>query len=92
VRLRDAARRLKPSAQRQNAFTKAGTGPNSGYPLTENQGLGASATVSVNWLTTGVQKGQHTIKATADRNNAVTESIETNNTKSLTVSIQGSKT
>jgi archaellum component FlaF (FlaF/FlaG flagellin family) len=53
---------------------------------------GASATVSVSWSTASVQKGQHTIKATADRNNAVAESTETNNTKSITVSIQGNKT
>jgi subtilase family serine protease len=59
---------------------------------TPNLAPRVSATISVDWFTAGVQKGQHTIKATADRNNAVTESTETNNTKSLTVSIQGNKT
>jgi subtilase family serine protease len=53
---------------------------------------GASATVSVNWLTASAKKSQHTIKTTADKNNVVAESNEANNTKSITVSIQGNKT
>ncbi|PYL27525.1 MAG: hypothetical protein DMF45_11985 [Verrucomicrobia bacterium] len=53
---------------------------------------GASATVSVNWLTASAKKGQHTIKATADKTNVVPESNEANNTKTITVSIQGNKT
>ena len=55
-------------------------------------GPGASATVSVNWLTASATKGQHTIKTTADKNNIVAESNEANNTKTITVSIQGNKT
>jgi subtilase family serine protease len=55
-------------------------------------GPGASATVPVNWLTVGAKKGQHTIKATADNANVVPESNEANNTKTITVSIQGNKT
>ena len=35
---------------------------------------GVGAPVSVNWSTAGVSKGRHTIKVTADRNNAVIES------------------
>ena len=53
---------------------------------------GASATVTVNWLTASAKKGQHTIKATADKTNVVPESNEANNTKTITVSIQGNKT
>ncbi|PYK66022.1 MAG: hypothetical protein DME45_13400 [Verrucomicrobia bacterium] len=59
---------------------------------TPNLAPGASATISVDWYTASVQKGQHTIKTTADRNNTVIESTETNNTKSVTVSIQGNQT
>jgi subtilase family serine protease len=55
---------------------------------TPNLAPGAHATISVDWLTAAVAKGKHTIKATADRNNAVTESTETNNTKSLAVTIK----
>ena len=53
---------------------------------------GASVQVSVDWYTANVKKGQHTIKATADKNNAVAESNENNNTATITVSIQGNKT
>ncbi|PYL97241.1 MAG: hypothetical protein DMF18_03180 [Verrucomicrobia bacterium] len=35
---------------------------------------GGSATVTVNWLTASAKKGQHTIKATADKTNVVAES------------------
>jgi hypothetical protein len=55
-------------------------------------GPGASATVTVNWLTASAKKGQHTIKATADKTNVVAESNEANNTRTITVSIQGNKT
>jgi hypothetical protein len=53
---------------------------------------GASTQVSANWLTASAKKGQHTILATADKNNVVAESNEGNNTKTITVSIQGNKT
>ena len=53
---------------------------------------GASVQVSVDWYTANVKKGQHTIKATADKNNAVAESKENNNTTTITVNIQGNKT
>ena len=53
---------------------------------------GASATVTVNWLTASAKKGQHAIKATADKTNLVPESNEANNTRTITVSIQGNKT
>jgi len=46
----------------------------------------------VNWLTASAKKGQHTIKTTADKTNVVPESNEANNTKTITVSIQGNKT
>ena len=59
-----------------------------GLVNTPNLASGAHAAISVNWSTAGVAKGKHTIKVTADRNNAVTESTETNNTKSLTVTIK----
>ena len=52
----------------------------------------SSAPVTVNWLTASAKKGQHTIKATADKTNVVAESNEANNTKTITVSIQGNKT
>src|SRR5882724_1557090 len=55
-------------------------------------GPGASGTVTVNWLTASAKKGQHTIKATADKTNLVPESNEANNTRTITVSIQGNKT
>jgi PKD repeat protein len=62
--------------------------------LVSTSGLapGASVQVSVDWFTAGVKKGQHTIKATADKSNEVTESNENNNTKKITVSIQGNQT
>ena len=53
---------------------------------------GASVKVSTTWLTAGVPKGSHTITATADKSNQVTESDETNNSKSITITIQGNKT
>ena len=55
-------------------------------------GAGQSVQVSVNWLTASAKKGQHTIKTTADRTGLVTESNEGNNTKIITVSLQGNKT
>ncbi len=48
---------------------------------------GASVQVSVSW-TANVTKGQHTIKARADQNNAVAESNENNNARSITVTVQ----
>jgi len=59
---------------------------------TPNLAHGAYATISVNWSTAGISKGKHTIKVTADRNNAVTESTETNNTRSLTLMLSNSTT
>jgi len=51
---------------------------------------GGTATVTLDWKAAGV-KGQHVITVTADRNNAVRESNETNNTATLTVTIKGNK-
>jgi PKD repeat protein len=49
--------------------------------------------VTVTWNTAGVQKGNHTISATADSRNEVAESDETNNTSApVTIYIQGNKT
>jgi PKD repeat protein len=48
---------------------------------------GQSVQVSVKW-TTPNKKGAHTISATADKNNAVAESNESNNTRSITVNVQ----
>ncbi len=53
---------------------------------------GATRTVSVDWYTAKVSKGQHTIKATADKTGLVPESNENNNGKTITVSIQGNQT
>nr|MBA3573211.1 PKD domain-containing protein [Pyrinomonadaceae bacterium] len=47
---------------------------------------GASAPVSVTW-TAKAKRGTHTIKATADKTTLVSESNETNNDKSITISI-----
>ncbi len=52
---------------------------------------GASATVSVNWITAGAN-GTHKVKAVADSLKAVTESNEANNYKTITISIQGNGT
>jgi subtilase family serine protease len=49
---------------------------------------GASATVSVTWNTAKAKKGQHTIKATADKTNVVAESNEANNTNTITVTLK----
>jgi PKD repeat protein len=49
---------------------------------------GTSATVSATWNTAKAKKGQHTIKATADKTNAVAESNEANNTMTITVSLK----
>jgi len=54
----------------------------------------AQSTVSVtlNWNTAGVKKGNHTIQAIADVDNQVTESDETNNTSApITIFIQGNQ-
>ncbi len=64
-----------------------------GTPATVMLAPGATTQVSVQWPTTAkTAKGNHTIRATADRNGAVTESNEENNTKDLTVFLQGNKT
>jgi subtilase family serine protease len=49
---------------------------------------GSSARASVIWDTSGLS-GQHTIAATADPNNAIPESNETNNTGLRTVTVSG---
>ena len=51
-----------------------------------------SVTVTFSWYTASAKKGTHTITATADSGNVVAESNEGNNTKQITVSIQGNKT
>lgn len=51
---------------------------------------GQSTTVSINWDTRSV-KGTHTIRGTADQTGLVGESNETNNSSTLTVTIQGNK-
>lgn len=48
---------------------------------------GTSTPVAVTWSTVGMARGQHTIKATADRNNTVTEGNEANNTKNIPVTV-----
>jgi hypothetical protein len=53
---------------------------------------GASVKVSTTWYTASVPKGLHTISATADKSNQVAESDETNNVKTVTITIQGNKT
>ena len=53
---------------------------------------GAYAAAQINWYTANVPKGDHTVKATADRTNLVAESNETNNTRTITVTIQGNQT
>jgi PKD repeat protein len=51
-----------------------------------------SVTVTFNWYTASAKKGNHTITTTADSAKVVAESNENNNTKTITVSIQGNKT
>jgi len=53
---------------------------------------GQTVTVTFNWYTASAKKGTHTITATADSGNVLAESNEGNNTKQITVSIQGNKT
>ena len=55
-------------------------------------GAGQSVNVTFNWYTASAKKGNHTITATADSGNVVAESNESNNSKSIVVSIQGNKT
>ena len=51
---------------------------------------GQSAQVSIGWDTRKV-KGEHQLKATADRPNAIAEENETNNSATLTVNVKGNK-
>jgi hypothetical protein len=51
---------------------------------------GGSTQVSVQWDTRDT-KGEHTIKVTADKGTAVTESEEGNNSATLTVTVQGNR-
>lgn len=54
---------------------------------------GASTSVTLNWNTAGVSKGNHTITATANVTKVVVESDYSNNTsKPITIYIQGNKT
>jgi hypothetical protein len=57
---------------------------------TPQLGPNGSATVSYEWDTSSV-KGTHTIKITADKTNVADELIETNNSSSLIVVVQGNK-
>src|SRR5437667_285221 len=59
---------------------------------TPSLAVGATAQVSVNWYTANAKQGNHTVVATADKANTVAESNENNNTKSITVYLQGNKT
>ncbi len=64
-----------------------------GTPATGTIAVGASRQVSVQWQTTArTPKGNHTIRASADRNTEVAESNEGNNTKDGTIFLQGNKT
>ena len=52
----------------------------------------SSVTATLNWDTSGVKKGTHTIIAKADDTNQVAESNESNNTSApLTITIQGNQ-
>ncbi|HEU4942067.1 MAG TPA: CARDB domain-containing protein, partial [Gaiellaceae bacterium] len=51
---------------------------------------GESAQVSVTWDTRSV-KGDHTIRATADKPSAIAEEVEGNNSATRTVTVQGNK-
>jgi subtilisin family serine protease len=63
-----------------------------GVVTTPGISAGESVNVSVNWDTRGVS-GEHTIKVTADSANPdqATETNETNNVSTLTVTVQGNK-
>ena len=53
----------------------------------------SSVNVTLNWDTSKVSKGTHSITATADVRNQIVETDETNNTSgALTIYIQGNKT
>jgi PKD repeat protein len=53
---------------------------------------GLTATVTLNWDTASVKKGNHTIQAIADYNQQIVESNETNNKSSLlSIFIQGNR-
>ena len=49
-----------------------------------------SVIVSTEWRTSG-EKGQHTIRVTADQSNAIAEQAEDNNTRTTTVTIKGNR-
>jgi M6 family metalloprotease-like protein len=61
-----------------------------GSVTTPALGNGQSALASVLWNTKGV-KGDHTIRATSDAANAITEENEANNAGVLTVTVKGNK-
>jgi PKD repeat protein len=76
---------------------------NTGFLLDGKTSIGKVATpaipaqsttsVTLNWNTAGVPKGNHTIQAIADVDKQVAESDETNNTSApVTIFIQGNKT
>jgi subtilase family serine protease len=58
--------------------------------LVDTAALAAGGTTSVtcNWNTRAVKKGNHTITATADSGNAVEESDETDNARTVTVNVK----
>lgn len=61
-----------------------------GLVNTATVAAGGSTDVSVQWDTRNV-KGEHSIKVTADKGTAVTESEEGNNSATLAVTVQGNK-
>ncbi|MGH2681933.1 MAG: CARDB domain-containing protein [Actinomycetota bacterium] len=61
-----------------------------GNVATPSIAVGGSVQVSLDWNTVGV-RGEHTIRATADRLTDVAELNEENNAGELTVTIQGNK-
>jgi PKD repeat protein len=83
---------------------QVGAGPsNTGFLLDGKTSIGKVATpaipaqsttsVTLNWNTAGVPKGNHTIQAIADVDKQVAESDENNNTSApITIFIQGNKT
>ena len=79
----------RPAAVSQTEFRRDGTVV-LGSVATPALAPGESATVSVQWNTKH-QQGVHTIRATADANNAVPESDETNNSREITVDVRGNR-
>jgi hypothetical protein len=78
-----------PAAASQTEFLRDGTVV-LGRIATPALEPGQSANVSVQWDTKH-QQGTHTIRATADWNDAVAESDEANNTSEVTVEVRGNR-